>query len=99
MTRCAETFMRQSGVPSDISFSDRKTKTKNQMNPPPLPSKQPSLFANNFVFEPMPDPGNPIRALENLLKYPGRIVYELHQTRAAILGTWLVVFGIAGIAI
>src|SRR6266513_2592707 len=69
------------------------------MNPPPLPSKQPSLFANNFVFEPMPDPANPIRALENLLKYPGRIVHELHQTRAAILATWLLIFGIAGVAI
>src|SRR5438067_10643183 len=69
------------------------------MNPPPLPSKQPSLLASNFVFEPMPDPGNPIRALENLLKYPGRIVHELHQTRAAILATWLLIFGIAGVAI
>jgi len=69
------------------------------MNPPPLPSKQPSLFANNFVFEPMPDPANPIRALENLLKYPGRIVHELHQTRAAILAAWLLIFGIAGVAI
>jgi len=69
------------------------------MNPPPLPSKQPSLFANNFVFEPMPDPANPIRALENLLKYPGRIVHELHQTRAAILATWLLIFGIAGVAV
>jgi hypothetical protein len=69
------------------------------MNPPPLPSKQPSLFANNFVFEPMPDPSNPLRALENLLKYPGRIVHELHQTRAAILATWLLIFGITGVAI
>jgi hypothetical protein len=69
------------------------------MNPPPLPSKQPSLFTNNFVFEPMPDPGNPIGALENLLKYPGRIVHELHQARAVILATWLFTFGIIGVAI
>ncbi len=69
------------------------------MNPPPLPSKQPSLFANNFVFEPMPDPKNPIGVLENLLKYPGRIVHELHQTRALILGGWLLFLGIAGVAI
>jgi hypothetical protein len=69
------------------------------MNPPPLPPRQPSLFANNFVFEPMLDPGKPIGALENLLKYPGRIVYELHQARAAILATWLLIFGIAGVAI
>jgi hypothetical protein len=69
------------------------------MNPPPLPSKQPSLLANNFVFEPMPDPKNPIGVLENLLKYPGRIVHELHQMRAVILGAWLLFFGIAGVAI
>ena len=84
---------------SDTSFSDKKTKTKNQMNPPPLPSKQTKLFANNFVFEPMPDPGNPISLLENLLKFPGRVVHELHQTHAAILTAWLLIFGIVGVGI
>ena len=41
-------------------------------------------FANNFVLEPMPDPANPIRALENLLKYPDASSTS-YQTRAAIL--------------
>ncbi len=69
------------------------------MNPPPLPSKQSPFFGNNFVFEPMPDPENPISLLENLLKFPGRVVHELHQTRAAILTAWLLIFGIVGVAI
>ena len=69
------------------------------MNPPPLPSKKTRLFGNNFVFESMPDPENPISLLENLLKFPGRVVYELHQTRAAILTAWLLIFGIVGVAI
>lgn len=47
----------------------------------------------------MPDPANPIAALENLLKHPGRIVHELHQTRGTILASWLLVFGIIGVAI
>lgn len=68
------------------------------MNPPSLPSKQRS-FLNDFVFEPLPDPGNPIGALENLLKHPGRIVHELHQTRATTLATWLLILGILGVAI
>src|SRR5260370_38224777 len=69
------------------------------MNPPPLPSKQPPLFANNFVFEPMPDPENPVSLLENLLKHPGRVVHELHQTRATILAGWLLLFGIVGVSV
>lgn len=69
------------------------------MNPPPIPSKQPPLFANNFVFEPMPNGANPFNILENLLKHPGRVVHELHQTRAAILASWLLSFAIIGVAI
>jgi hypothetical protein len=71
------------------------------MNPPPLPSKQPPLFANsnNFVFEPMPNTENLISLLEDLLKHPGRVVHELHQTRAAVLAGWLLIFGIIGVAI
>jgi hypothetical protein len=69
------------------------------MNPPPLPSKQPSLFANNFVFEPIPNVENPISLLENLLKFPGRITHELHHARAKIIAGWLLVFGIIGVAI
>ena len=69
------------------------------MNPPPLPSKQSPFYGNCFVFEPMPDPKNPISLLENLLKFPGRVVHELHQTRAMILTAWLLIFGIVGVAI
>jgi hypothetical protein len=71
------------------------------MNPPPLPSKQPPLFtnSNNFVFEPMPNTENLISLLEDLLKHPGRVVHELHQTRAAVLAGWLLIFGIIGVAI
>src|SRR5207245_5905105 len=73
--------------------------TANHMNPPPIPSKQPPLFANNFVFEPMPNAENPISVLENLLKHPGRVVHELHQKQAPILAGWLLIFGIIGVAI
>src|SRR6266403_2241842 len=63
----AEIFTKRSGGPFDISFSDEKPKPKKHMNPPPIPSKPPPLFANNFVFEPMPNAENPISLLENLL--------------------------------
>src|SRR5207248_9185685 len=85
MIRFEEISTKQSGARFSISFSKRKTKTKYQMNPPPIPSKQPPLFANNFVFEPMPNAENPISLLENLLKHPGRVVHELHQKQAPIL--------------
>ena len=47
----------------------------------------------------MPNAGNPFNLLENLLKHPGRVIHELHQTRAAILASWLLSFAIIGIAI
>src|SRR6185437_6628884 len=98
--RFMETSTRRSGVPFDTSSSKQPKKNPNQeMNPPPLPLKQPSLFANNFVFEPMPDAENPISLLENLLKHPGRVVHELHQKQAPILAGWLLIFGIIGVAI
>src|SRR5205814_4164624 len=99
MIRFAGISTRQSGARFSISFSKQKTKTKYQMNPPPLPSKQPPLFANNFVFEPMPNPESPVNVLENLLKHPGRVVHELHQKQAPVLAGWLLIFGIIGVAI
>src|SRR5437879_12676605 len=99
MISFAEIFTKRSGGPFDISFSDEKPKPENHMNPPPIPSKPPPLFANNFVFEPIPNGGTPINLLENLLKHPGRVVHELHQTRAATLASWLLIFGIIGITI
>jgi len=47
----------------------------------------------------MPNAGSPVTVLENLLKHPGRVVHELHQTRAAILASWLLSFAIIGVAI
>src|SRR5213080_283161 len=94
MIRFAEISTKQSGARFSISFSKQKTKTKYRMNPPPIPSKQPPLFANNFVFEPMPNAENPINVLENLLKHPGRVVHELHQKQAPILACRLLFFAI-----
>src|SRR5213079_3180691 len=76
MIRFAGISTKQSGARFSISFSKQKTKTKYRMNPPPIPSKQPPLFANNFVFEPMPNAENPINVLENLLKHPGRDLWN-----------------------
>src|SRR2546430_14183444 len=98
MIRLAEISKNKSGVRFTTSFSDRKL-SRNNMSPPPLPSKQPPLFANNFVFEPMPNPENPINVLENLLKHPGRVVHELHQKQAPVLAGWLLIFCLIGIAI
>src|SRR5256886_17670722 len=98
MIRLAEISKNKSGVRFTTSFSDRKL-SRNNMSPPPLPSKQPPLFANNFVFEPMPNPENPINDLENLLKHPGRVVHELHQKQAPVLAGWLLIFGLIGVAI
>src|SRR5947207_16000490 len=99
MIHFVEISTKQFGARFSISFSKETTKTKYQMNPPPIPSKQPPLFPNNFVFEPMPNAENPINVLENLLKHPGRVVHELHQTQAPILAGWLLILGILGVAI
>ncbi len=47
----------------------------------------------------MPNAANPASILETLLKFPGRIIHELHQERAPILAAWLLAFAIAGISI
>src|SRR4029077_11426465 len=65
----------------------------------PIPSNPPPLFANNFVFEPMPNAESPISLLENLLKHPGRVVHELHQKHGPASAGWLLIFGIIGVAI
>src|SRR5437762_7517808 len=101
MIRFGEISTKRSGMHFD-TFSSDKNRTKNPksiMNPPPLPSKQTPLFANNFVFEPMPDAGNPMVILESLLKRPGRVLHELHQRRGGILASWLLLFAILGAAI
>jgi hypothetical protein len=37
--------------------------------------------------------------LETLLKHPGRVIYELQQNRASALMVWLLVLGLAGMAL
>src|SRR5439155_26550 len=78
MIRFAEISTKQSGARFSISFSKQTTKTKYQMNPPPIPLKQPPLFANNFVFEPMPNPENPINGLH---RFYGRASFALLGNR------------------
>src|SRR5438105_872912 len=50
MIRFEEISTKQSGARVSFSFSKRKTKTKYQMNPPPILSQQPTVFANNFAI-------------------------------------------------
>lgn len=40
-----------------------------------------------------------IAILETLLKYPGRIIHELHHRRSAALPLWLLVLGLTGMAL
>ncbi|CAN5585597.1 hypothetical protein BH18VER1_BH18VER1_03410 [soil metagenome] len=47
----------------------------------------------------MPEAPNPASVLEALLKHPGRIIHELQQNRAAALTWWLLVLGLAGMAL
>ncbi len=66
---------------------------QNQLSqPPPLP--QPSRFA----LEPMPAGKSPLVIIETLLKYPGRIIYELQNNWRAGLSGWLVVLALVGMA-
>src|SRR5438067_6146823 len=60
--------------------------------PPQLP--RPSRFA----FEPMPAGKSPLLIIEALLKFPGRIIYELHNNRRADLSGWLLALALVGMA-
>jgi hypothetical protein len=65
---------------------------ENQL-PPPLPSQPHSTF----VFEPLPDQSM-TGVIEALLKYPGRVIYELQKNGRAALSGWLLIFGLLGTA-
>jgi len=66
---------------------------QNQAQPPPqLP--RPSRFA----FEPMPAGKSPLLIIETLLKFPGRIIYELQNNWRADLSGWLVALALVGMA-
>lgn len=60
--------------------------------PPRLP--RPSRFA----FEAMPAGTSPLLAIEALLKFPGRIIYELQNNWRGDLIGWLVAFALVGMA-
>jgi len=60
--------------------------------PPQLP--RPSRFA----FEPMPAGKSPLSIIEALLKFPGRIIYELQNNWRTGLSGWLLAFALIGMA-
>jgi hypothetical protein len=68
------------------------------MNPPPIPNQSPKTPAR-FVFEPMSNSGSPIALVEALLKYPGRIIYELQHNWRAALSMWLLLLALIGMCI
>jgi hypothetical protein len=61
--------------------------------PPPLPRRE------RFKFEPISGPPGPLLFLENLLKHPGRILYELESGQQKTLAVWLLVLGLGGMAV
>jgi hypothetical protein len=60
--------------------------------PPQLP--RPSRFA----FEPMPAGKSPLLIIEALLKFPGRIIYELQNNWRPSLSSWLLGLALIGMA-
>jgi len=68
------------------------------MNAPPTQnqlSKPPSI-PGRFAFEPMPNGAAPPLVIEALLKFPGRIIYELQNNWRAVLPLWLLSFALLG---
>ena len=56
---------------------------------PPSPKPVPAAGSNRFAFLPLEGGNNPGVALGALLKRPGRVIYQLHQPRAATLSAGL----------
>ena len=68
------------------------------MNAPPTQnqlSKPPSI-PGRLAFEPMPNGAAPPLVIEALLKFPGRIIYELQNNWRAVLPLWLLSFALLG---
>lgn len=65
----------------------------------PSPSPQPPPIPRRLAFEPLPEGNSPIAIIEALLKYPGRIIHELHHNWRAALSSWLLLFALLGMAI
>src|SRR6266576_7029200 len=66
---------------------------QNQAPPPP-----PLLRPSRVAFEPMADGGSPLLIIEALLKFPGRIIYELQTNWRSSLSGWLLAFALIGMA-
>lgn len=65
--------------------------------PPPLPPT-PTPRLSRFALEPMSTGKAPLSIIETLLKFPGRIIYELQNDRRAGLSGWLLAFALIGMA-
>ena len=68
--------------------------TSTNQNQTPQPPKIPGRFR----FEPMPEGTSPALVIEALLKYPGRIIYQLQNNWRAALPMWLFLFVLLGMA-
>ena len=64
--------------------------------PPQLPQPPPRL--SRFAFEPMPAGKSPVPIIEALLKFPGRIIYELQTNFSGGLTGWLLALALLGMA-
>jgi hypothetical protein len=58
--------------------------------PPPIPGR--------LALEPMPEGRSLVLLIEALLKYPGRIIYELQNNWRAALAFWLLLLALFGTA-
>jgi len=65
---------------------------------PPLPQSPQPLRPSRFAFEPMPAGKSPLLLIEALLKFPGRIIYELQTNRRAGLSGSLLALALVGMA-
>lgn len=68
--------------------------TTPQNQPPPLPQSP----LRRFAFEPLPGEPSPSLLIEALLKFPGRIIYELQNNRRTQTPLFLLLFGLLGAA-
>src|SRR5256714_9519950 len=63
------------------------------------PPRQPPPIPGRIAFGPLPAGSSPIAIIEALLKYPGRIIHELHHNWRAQLTGWLLLFALLGMAV
>ena len=63
-----------------------------------VPPSPPLLRPSRFAFEPMADGKSPLLIIEALLKFPGRIIYELQNNWRSSLSGWLLAFALIGMA-